>query len=99
LTAYANAACERPIGTIHKECQDWMILLSEGHLKRILRKFIRHYNRAVRIRLRGLGIQEPSQAEVPSGPHWHKLPIGYRVTSMPVLGGLHHEYGQEKEAA
>ena len=33
------------------------------------------------------------------GPHRHKLPDGYRITSTPILGGLHHEYGLEKEAA
>jgi hypothetical protein len=29
----------------------------------------------------------------------HQLPADYRVTSTAVLGGLHHEYGLEKEAA
>ena len=47
----------------------------------------------------GSGPEDESVAAVPAGPRRHKLPEGYRVTSMPVLGGLHHEYGLEKEAA
>ena len=33
----ANAICERVIGTIRRECLDWMIPLSEVHLRSILR--------------------------------------------------------------
>jgi transposase InsO family protein len=40
----ANAICERLIGTIRRECLDWMIPLSEGHLNAILRCWVRHYN-------------------------------------------------------
>jgi hypothetical protein len=42
---------------------------------------------------------QPPQANVPASGHRHCLPNGYRVTSRPVVGGLHHEYGLEKEAA
>jgi transposase InsO family protein len=95
----ANAYCERLAGTIRRECLDFLIPLSEGHVKRILREFIRNYNRGRPHSSLGPGIPEPPQAKVPAGPHRHKLPFGYRVTSKPVLGGLHHEYGLEKEAA
>ena len=95
----ANAYCERLVGTFRRECLDFLIPLSEGHLKRILRQFVRHYNRGRPHSSLGPGIPEPSQAKVPAGPHRHKLPIGYRVTTRPVLGGLHQEYGLEKEAA
>jgi transposase InsO family protein len=33
----ANAVCERVIGTIRRECLDWLIPLSESHLRRILK--------------------------------------------------------------
>ena len=42
----ANAICERVIGTIRRECLDWMIPLSEAHLRSILREWVVHYNRA-----------------------------------------------------
>jgi transposase InsO family protein len=32
----ANAHCERFIGTARRECLDWMIPLSERHLRRVL---------------------------------------------------------------
>ena len=95
----ANAYCERLVGTIRRESLDFLIPLNEGHVKRILREYIRHYNRGRPHSSLGPGIPEPPQAKVPDGPHRHKLPEGYRVTSIPVLGGLHHEYGLEKEAA
>ena len=34
----ANSICERVIGTIRRECLDWMIPLSEAHLRSILRE-------------------------------------------------------------
>ena len=42
----ANAICERVIGTIRRECLDWMIPLSEAHLRSILREWVAHYNGA-----------------------------------------------------
>jgi transposase InsO family protein len=38
----ANAYCERLIGTIRRECLDWVIPLSEKHLRRILREWVAH---------------------------------------------------------
>src|SRR5215510_13811586 len=41
----ANAFCERVIGTIRRECLDWIILLNEHHLRRVLQEWVEHYNR------------------------------------------------------
>ena len=40
----ANAVCERVIGTIRRECLDWLIPLSESHLRSILKSWLGHYN-------------------------------------------------------
>lgn len=95
----ANAYCERLVGTMRRECLDFLIPITEDHLKRLLREYVRHYNRGRPHSSLGPGIPEPPQAKVPASIHRHKLPTGYRVTSTPILGGLHHEYGLEKEAA
>jgi transposase InsO family protein len=46
LLTCENAICERVIGTIRRECLDWLIPLSESHLRSILKSWILHYNRA-----------------------------------------------------
>ena len=40
----ANAICERVIGTIRRECLDWMIPLSVVPLRAILREWVTHYD-------------------------------------------------------
>jgi len=41
----AHAYRERVIGSIRRECLDYLIPLNERHLKRILCEFISSYNR------------------------------------------------------
>ena len=95
----ANAYAERLIGTIRRECLDWLIPLSENHLRRILREWVHHYNEARPHASLGQGIPAPAQG-LPVGlqEHRHYLPEGSRVVSAPILGGLHHEYRLEKAA-
>jgi putative transposase len=58
----ANAICERVIGTIRRECLDWLILLSEWHLRSILNSWIPHYNRARPHMALGPGVPDPPSA-------------------------------------
>jgi putative transposase len=39
-----NRICERVIGSIRRECLDWLIPLTESHLLSILKSWVRHYN-------------------------------------------------------
>lgn len=95
----ANAFCERLIGTIRRECLDFLIPINEQHLRRILKEFSRYYNRGRPHSALGPGIPEPIQASVPASGHRHRLPTGFRVAKTSILGGLHHNYRLEKEAA
>ena len=61
-TPQANAFCERLIGTIRRECLDWLIPLNERHLRRILREWVTHYNRGRPHASLGPGIPEASPA-------------------------------------
>ena len=56
----ANAYCERLVGTIPRECLDFLIPVGEAHLKRILREYVRHYNRGRTHSSLGPGIPERS---------------------------------------
>ena len=95
----ANAWCERLIGTIRRECLDYVIPINERHLRKTVAEFAVHYNRGRPHSSLGPGIPEPPQAEVPASAKRHELSEGFRVASTPVLSGLHHEYRLEKEAA
>jgi transposase InsO family protein len=93
----ANAFCERLIGTIRRECLDWMMLFNEGHVRRILRQWVAHDNRGRPHTSLGPGIPDaPDLAPVPSG---HRIRDGHRVVTTSILGRLHHDYRLESRAA
>ena len=94
----ANACCERLIGTIRRECLDWLIVLNERHLRAILREWVAHYNQGRPHASLGPGIPDaPAGRVVP--PNGHIIPAGHRVIAAPILAGLHHEYRLEPLAA
>jgi transposase InsO family protein len=95
----ANSVCERFGGTLRRECLDYLISISERHLKLTIKEWVLHYNRGRPHSSLGPGFPEPNQDRVPASDHRHKLPTGYRVMKTSVLGGLHHEYRLVKEAA
>ena len=71
----ANAICERVIGTIRRECLDWLILLSEPHLRSILKEWVTHYNRGRPHMSLGPGVPDPlhgSYSSEISTSHWRR---------------------------
>jgi putative transposase len=98
-TPKANAFCERLIGTVRRECLDYMIPINERHLRQILREWVSHYNRGRPHSSLGPGIPDQSKLRPPDRAHRHRLTAGEVVTSIPVLGGLHHEYRLDHAAA
>jgi hypothetical protein len=82
----ANAICERFLGSVRRECLDHILILLEKQLHRVLQAYVTYFNEARPHQ----GIQQ----QVPQGKVLSLPPdqCGDRIISVPVLGGLHHEY-------
>ncbi len=96
----ANAICERLLGTLRRECLDFLIPLTENHLRRLLHAWGRHYNAGRPHMSLGPGIPQPPVL-LPASlqEHRHRISEHQRVGANPILGGLHHEYRLEEKAA
>jgi putative transposase len=97
----ANSICERVIGTIRRECLDWLIPLTESHLRSILKLWMAHYNTGRAHMALGPGVPDP-----PRGLQHHAEPTSRHrlredrvVRAHSILGGLHHEYFWAPEGA
>jgi transposase InsO family protein len=96
----ANAICERVLGTLRRECLDFLIPLTAHHLQRLLQEWVQHYNAGRPHMALGPGIpQPPSSLPAPLQTHRHRLPKHLRVVARPVLRGLHQEYWLEAGVA
>src|SRR5271168_3122675 len=65
----ANAYCERLVGTVRRECLDFMIPLNERQLGRILTEWVTHYNQGRPHLSLGPGIPEPAAVFLPQQGH------------------------------
>jgi hypothetical protein len=82
----ANAICERFLGSVRRECLDHLLILSEGHLRRIVMEYVTYFNQARPHQ--GIGQQIPAFIGQVSA---HES-SGQPVVSRSVLGGLHRDY-------
>jgi len=79
---------ERLIGSIRRDCLNHVIVLGEGHLRKILKSYLAYYHRS-RTHLALLkDTPEPRAVQPPE--------LG-AVMELPEVGGLHHRY--ERRAA
>ena len=83
----ANAVCERVIGTIRRECLDWVIPVSEHHLRRMLKSWVRHYNGGRPHMSLGPGIPEaPAITTLQAPSSRHRRGESYSVGATSILG-------------
>ncbi len=80
----ANAIAERFVRTVRFECLDWLLIFNHGHLERVLRIFVDHYNAQRPHRALDLRPPEPESADERS--------LSGEIHRRDRLGGLIHEY-------
>ena len=95
----ANAFCERLIGTVRRECLDFLIPLNDGHLRSLLKEWVTHYNRGRPHASLGPGIPDLRAGQQRAKLCGHHVPMDQQVVTKAILGGLHHEYSLERRAA
>jgi putative transposase len=80
---WQNPFVERVIGSIRRECLDHFLILSDAHLRRLLRAYLAYYNTV-----------RPHQALDNNSPRPRSVqpPARGRVVAIPQVGGLHHLY-------
>ena len=82
----ANGVAERFVRTVRSECLDWMLILNQQHLARILEMFVTHYNEHRPHRALSLVPPEPTRSSVACSADER------RVHRRDRLGGVVHEY-------
>jgi putative transposase len=80
---WQNPFVERVIGSIRRECLDHFLILSDTHLRLLLRAYLAYYNTA-----------RPHQAVDGNSPWLRSIqsPSCGRIVGIPQVGGLHHRY-------
>ncbi len=84
----ANGVAERFVRTVRSECLDWLLILNEQHLRRVLAVFVAHYDG--HRPHRALGLKPPNPIVALVAPALEQDEI--RVERRDRLGGLLHEY-------
>ena len=84
----ANGVAERFVRTVRSEGLDWLLILNDQHLERVLDVFVTHYNG--HRPHRALALTPPCPVRPPMAPamEWGEA----RVQRRDRLGGVVHEY-------
>ncbi len=80
---WQNPYVERFIGSVRRECFDHVVVLSDDHARRVLRRYLEYYERS-RTHL-SLAKDAPVARPVQRSD-------GGEVVAIPQIGGLHHRY-------
>ncbi|MBK8023049.1 MAG: transposase [Chloroflexi bacterium] len=82
----ANAAGERFLGSVRRECLDHLSIVNERQLRRVMKESVKYFNSARPHQ--GTGHRLP----VPPAEPDKQQNMGSRISALPVLGGLHHAH-------
>jgi transposase InsO family protein len=82
---WQRAYVERLIRSVRREYLDNVMVLGEGHLRKILKSYLEYYHRS-RTHL-GLGKDTPE-------PRAIQPPEMGEIVELPQVGGLHHRYAR-----
>ena len=85
---WQNAYVERIIGSVRRECLDYIIIAGERHLRSVLSSYF-HYYHKTRTHL-------SLDKDCPESRPIHRSSAG-KIIAFPQVGGLHHRY--ERRAA
>jgi len=85
---WQNAYVERIIGSIRRECLNYVVIVNERHLRRVLSSYVQYYHRT-RTHL-------SLDKDCPDTRPAHR-PTAGKIIASPEVGGLHHRY--ERRAA
>ncbi len=85
----ANAHIERWVGTVRRECLDRLLIFNRRQLEKILRVYVRHYNR--QRPHRALALQPPDPPGMPPA-RCAFAGSAIAIRRRDLLGGLIHEY-------
>jgi putative transposase len=86
----ANGIAERFVRTVRAECLDWLLIVNERHLERVLQVFVDHYNSHRPHRSLELTAPNPTPLAVAAASN--SVPVAPGVQRRDRLGGLLHEY-------
>src|SRR5438034_3558272 len=81
----ANGVAERFVRTVRSECLDWLLILNDQHLDRVLDVFVAHYNG--HRPHRALSLTSPRPTRPLTAPAWGEA----RAQRRDRLGGGGHE--------
>ena len=85
----ANAFAERWVGTVRRDCLDWLLIISRRQLEHVMRIYVDHYN--THRPHRALGLTPPTPRP---RPHLVDAKPANQLDRRDRLGGLIHEYAR-----
>ena len=80
---WQNPYVERVIGSLRRECLDYIVIFNERHLRRVLSSYVDYYHRS----RTHLSLDKDCPEPRPIQPR-----RAGRIIAIPQVGGLHHRY-------